>query len=102
MEPDLKKIAEQAINEAINGDKVNPLKVKLFKVEGFKTYDCFKNEYKQKDAKEELELQINNFLKHTDLICPKVNIQVVKNFYPHTENAEYEEIWCGVVSYYEK
>jgi hypothetical protein len=101
MESNLEELKEEVLNEAIE-DSIEPAKIKLFKVSGFKTYDAIKNEYKYFDGQKEIEKQINEFLTSFDnWYLDSVNIQVVKNFYPHTATGEYEEIWYGTVVYHD-
>lgn len=99
-EPDLKELKEEVLNEVVYEKKLEPAKVKLFKVVGYKTFDAMKNNYNVFDGQKEIEKQINDFLDTFDSwYLDSVNIQVVKNFYPHTQNGEYEEIWYGTVVY---
>ena len=112
MEPNLEELKEKVLNDDYIGDEFvkeeserdtnEPAKIKLFKVSGFKTYDAMRNEYKQFDGQKEIEKQINEFLSTFDnWYLESVNIQVVKNFYPHTATGEYEEIWYGTVVYHD-
>lgn len=99
-EPDLKELKEEVLNEVVYEKELEPAKVKLFKVVGYKTFDAMKNNYNVFDGQKEIEKQINDFLNTFDSwYLDSVNIQVVKNFYPHTQNGEYEEIWYGTVVY---
>ena len=101
MEPNLEEL-KNAILEG-REPKKDSVKVKLFKVVGYKTYDAMKNTFKQVDGQQEIEKQINEFLSTVDgWYLESVNIQVIKNFYPHTVNGEYEEIWYGTVVYREE
>lgn len=103
-EPDLKELKEQILEDNFEvNEKIDPAKVKLFKVVGYKTYDAMKDSFKEFDGQKEIEKQINDFLSTFDSwYLESVNVQVVKNFYPHTVNGEYEEIWYGTVVYHEK
>lgn len=99
-EPDLKELKEEVLNEVVYEKELEPAKVKLFKVVGYKTFDAMKNNYNVFDGQKEIEKQINDFLSTIDAYdLDNVNVQVVKNFYPHTQNGEYEEIWYGTVVY---
>jgi hypothetical protein len=101
MEPNLEELKEQVLKNEVD-DNIEPAQVKLFKVSGFKTYDAMRNEYKQFDGQKEIEKQINEFLSTFDnWYLESVNVQVVKNFYPHTATGEYEEIWYGTVVYHD-
>ena len=102
-EPNLEELKEEVLNTASFEEDIEPAKVKLFKVVGYKTFDAMKNSYNQFDGQKEIEKQINDFLTTFDSwYLDSVNIQVVKNFYPHTQNGEYEEIWYGTVVYHDQ
>lgn len=103
MEPDLKELAEQAVNKVMEDSVIthkSPCKVKLFKVYGYSTFDIMSNTERSFDGKEEIEKQINEFLATKDnWYIQQVDVKVVKNFFPHTQSGEYEEVWYGIVVY---
>lgn len=106
MEPNLKELANKSISEVLNGDILEPVeqspeehcKVKLFKV----SYDHRASSVNAPDGKQEIENQLNEFLSTIQpFMVQSVDIKVVKNFLPHTQTGEYEEIWYGIVVYEE-
>ena len=60
-EPNLEELKEQVLNESEFVEKIEPAKVKLFKVVGYKTFDAMKNTFNVFDGQKEIEKQINEF-----------------------------------------
>ena len=104
MEPDLNKLAEEAIEEVIEEElkeeRERCLKVKTFKHVGSRTKAGY--DYYEVDGQKALEEEMNAFLQTLDsFYVENVNIQVVKNFLPDTGAGEYEEVWYGTIVYEE-
>ena len=72
--------------EAMKKAMENNCKVKLF---GIQTQN--------KSGGEDIEIQINEFIKDKNVIDIKFNF--VRNFLPHTTLGEYQEVWYAMVIY---